>query len=77
MDVIETEDVDQESDVETIEDTPSNLNDAINSVNLIRKFIYQSNVAGECSDLVNRLENELYNSRYKCLRQSKITDYVK
>ena len=67
----------EESDSEVIEEEPDlKLNDAINAINILRKYSFQNNCNDNCDKLINKLENELYRHKSQNLRQTKITDYL-
>lgn len=55
---------------------PLMLTDALNAITSLRKYVTQSQGVGRSHDLIDQLENEIYNNRFKNLKQTKITDYL-
>jgi hypothetical protein len=75
-DLCEEEVIDSDVHEDTDPEETIGLNDAILSVNHLRKYITQTNGSDICFDLLNKFENEIYKNRVECLKQSKITDYL-
>jgi hypothetical protein len=65
----------EDEEIETECEAPVKLNDALNAISQLRKYITQFNGLEKCHDLVNSLENNFFDYRFKSIKQTKITDY--
>ncbi len=65
-----------ENDSEESEE-PLKLIDALNAMTQLRKYVTQCNGLENSHELINDLENSIYNNRFKNLKQTKITDFLK
>ena len=68
-------DDDSDDDVMDVDEESVSLNDAIDCLTKIRKFLNQNNSLDESFAMTNKLENNLYKIGFQSKIQSKITDY--
>jgi hypothetical protein len=66
---------DSNEDEDILVEEPLKVNDAINAINVLRKFMTQTDCSKKSFDFINDLENEIYSKRCNALKQSKITDF--
>jgi hypothetical protein len=66
-----------EEENESVEsEEPLKLIDAINAINQLRKYVIQCSGLEKNQEIITNLENEIYNNRYKNLKQTKITRFL-
>jgi hypothetical protein len=71
---IETDQLEDEESTQESEE-PIKLNDALIAISQLRKYITQCNGIEKSYHLINQLEKDIFNIRFKSSKQSKITDY--